>query len=88
MNTMSWETLVLIILRAGLLRTSGHEPANKNKFIRQQEKNAIVNHAIYEIILQENNKVSTEAEAHENIDSKIDGNCLYQVDDMSLDEKK
>ena len=36
----------------------GNEPATKNKFNRQQENNAIVNHAVDDIILQESNKAS------------------------------
>ena len=41
-----------------------------------------------EIILKENNKVSAEEEAHENTESDFDENDLYQIDNMSLDEKK
>ena len=63
----------------------GHEPATKNKFNRQKEKNYIVNHAVDEIILQDNNKGSDEYESHENIDSKINENDLYDIDNMSLD---
>ena len=43
---------------------------------------------MYDIILHENNKVSAEAEAHENIDSEIDDNDLYHTDNISLKEKK
>ena len=45
----------------------GRDPSTRNKFNINQENNAIFNHAVDEIILQENNKVSAEAEAHENI---------------------
>ena len=41
-----------------------------------------------EIILQENSKVSTEAEAHEMIKSDNFENHLYQIDNMSLDDNK
>ena len=41
-----------------------------------------------EIFLWENNKVSAEEEAHENIEYDFYENDLYQIDNMSLDEKK
>ena len=41
-----------------------------------------------ELILKGNNKVSAEYEAHENIESEIDENDLYQIDNMSLEKKK
>ena len=37
--------------------------------------------------MQENNKVSAEEEAHENIESELDEDDLYHIDKMSLDEK-
>ena len=49
----------------------GHDSAIKNKFNRQKKNNAIVNHALDEMILQENNKVSAEAGAYENIELKL-----------------
>ena len=66
----------------------GHDHASKNKFNIQQENNTIVNNTVDEIILQENNKLSAEAESHKNIDSEIDENDLYLIDNMSLDENK
>ena len=66
----------------------GHDTTNRKEFNRQQENNYIVNHALDEILLRENNKVSAEAEAHENIEAKLDYNNLYQIDNMSLDETK
>ena len=41
-----------------------------------------------EIIWQENNKLSAEYEAHENVDYEIDENDLYHIDNTSLDENK
>ena len=38
-----------------------------------------------DIILQYKNKVSAEYESHGNIDSEIDENGLYEIDNMSLD---
>ena len=61
--------MVLSILKLGLLRTTETIPRLKNKFNRHQEENAIVNHVVDEILLQEDNKISAEAEAHENIES-------------------
>ena len=40
------------------------------------------------IILQENNKVSAEEESHENIESDFYENDLYQIDNMSLDDRR
>ena len=40
------------------------------------------------ILLQGEKKVSSEAETHENIEYEIIENDLYQIDNMSLDEKK
>ena len=57
-------------------------------FNRQKENNAIVNNVVDEIILQENNKVSAEAEAHEKNEYYIDDNDLYHVDNMSLDDNR
>ena len=41
-----------------------------------------------EIILQEDNKVSAEEEAHENIEHDFYENYMYHIDNMSLDYKK
>ena len=48
----------------------------------------VVNHAVDEIIPKENNKVSAKTEAHENIESEIYDNDLYQIDNMSFDDMK
>ena len=51
------------------ITTKNHrqEPATKNKFGMHQDNNAIVKHAVHEIILQENIKLSVKYETHENI---------------------
>ena len=59
----------------------------RKEFNIQQDNNDIVNHAEDKILLQENNKVSAEEEAHENIESELDEDDLYHIDKMSLDEK-
>ena len=59
----------------------------RKEFNIQQDNNDIVNHAEDKILLQENNKVSAEEEAHENIESELDEDDLYNIDKMSLDEK-
>ena len=41
-----------------------------------------------EILPQYNNKVSAEAEAHENIESDLDENDIYNIDNISLDDRK
>ena len=40
------------------------------------------------MLLQENNKVSAEEEAHKNIEFYFDENDMYQIDNMSLEDKK
>ena len=40
------------------------------------------------ILLQENNKVSAEAQAHKNIESDINYNYLYHIDIIILDDNK
>ena len=59
-----------------------------NIFNRNKQKNDIVQHAVDEITLQENRKLSVEEKARENIDSEVEENYLYEIDNMSLDEKK
>ena len=59
-----------------------HDITTRNKFNRQQENNAIFNHEVDEIIMQENNKVNAEDEAHENIDSVVDKNDIYHIDNI------
>ena len=41
-----------------------------------------------DILLQENNKVSSEEEAHEHIEYDINDNYLYQIENISLDGRK
>ena len=65
-----------------------HGTANRNKFNSQKQNNAIVNHTVDEILLQENNKVRAEEKAQENIDSELDENDIYHIDNMSLDYNK
>ena len=64
-----------------------HDTTTINKLNRHQEKILIVNHALDEIILRVNNKVSAEAEAHEIIGFDIGENDLYHIDNMSIDKK-
>ena len=56
---------------------------NKNK-----ENNDMVQHPVDNIILQQNSKKRAEDEAHENIDHEVDLKDLYEIDNMSFDEKK
>ena len=60
--------MVLSIIKSGLLRNIGRILKLKKKFSREKENNDIVQHAVDEIILQENNIFSAEDEALENID--------------------
>ena len=65
-----------------------HEPATKKKFSKHQENNAVVQLVVDEIIFQEKNKLSSEDEAKENIDSEIDEDDLYEIDNISLFGRK
>ena len=66
----------------------GHNHKNINEYTRQQYNNTIVNSAVDEIILQENNKVSAGTEAQKIIESEFDENSLYRIDNMSLEKKR
>ena len=44
------------------------EPATKNFFVIDQENNAIIQHAVDEILLQEKQKISVKYETHNKID--------------------
>ena len=66
----------------------GENLTNINKIKRQQENNAIVNSAMYEILLEEKQKLSAKKGSYENIESDIDGNELYQIDNISLEDTK
>ena len=48
----------------------------------------MVHHSFDEIILQKNLKMSAEDDAHDNIDSKVDKNDLYDIYNISIDENK
>ena len=48
----------------------------------------MVQHAVDEVILQENKILSAEDEAHENINSEIYENYIYEMNNMSLEETK
>ena len=65
-----------------------NNPAPRNKFNRHQENNAIVNSAVDKILLQENEKVSSVREAHENIESDFDEIKIYQIDNISIEDTK
>ena len=67
-------------------RSNDHATGKKIKI--HKENNDIVNHASYEMTLEETNKFSDEAEAHGNNKSEIIENDLYKIENMSLDEKK
>ena len=66
----------------------GHEPTTNKQIGRQKDNNTIFQHAVDDIILQDNKKLSAEAEAHENIDDEMYKNGLYDIDNRSLDERK
>ena len=66
----------------------GQHSSNINKVNSHQENNYIVKHTADEIIMKEDNKVSAEEETHENIEYYFYENDLYQIDNMSLGDKK
>ena len=53
-----------------------------------QENTDMVQHAVYDIVLHQNNQLSAEDEEHYNIYYEIDEDGLYDIDNMILDEKK
>ena len=77
-NVRYWETLVLITIKSFPPMTV---------FVIQQQNNSIVQHAVDEIILPENKKLSVKDETHENIDDEFDEDEMCDIDKMSLDEK-
>ena len=54
----------------------------------QKENNDAIQHAVDEIILQGNEKLSVKDETYENIDDEVDEDDLYKLDKMSFDEKE
>ena len=63
-------------------------PTKIRSFNKKQENDAIVHHAVDEIILQENHIISLEDDAHDKIDYGGDENYLYDIDHIILDDKK
>ena len=57
---------------------------NQETFRMHQEKNAIVQHAVDEIILQEKEKSSFKDETHHNIYSQVGDDELYKLDKVGL----
>ena len=82
-----WETSFPIIPESGLLMTAGLS-LHLRKIDRQKENNSIVHHTVDDIILKYNKKLSAEDEAHGNIDSLIDEDNLYEIDKITIYEKK
>ena len=78
MNARSWETLVLITIKVILIRTAG-KITYQIKFNSPQENDAIVNHLVGEILLNETQKLSSAREAKEFLESDYHENDIYQV---------
>ena len=70
------------------IEDNGKNRANMRKFNRQKYNNYIVNNAVDEILLQENNRVSSEEEAHEHVEYEINDNDIYQINNMSIHDNK
>ena len=71
-----------------LPQEQGQLTKKMNKSNINQDNNAMVQHAVDQIILKKNNKYIPEDEAHYNINYKFDEDNLYDIENMSLDEKK
>ena len=56
-----------------------HDTETWIKFNRQQENNGIVNSAVEEILLHENQKVSSENGVYENTEYDYEDSKLYQI---------
>ena len=59
------------------------EPEFNKKFGKQKDNNAIFQRAVYEILLQEKEKLNLEDETHDSIDDEVDEDELYKIDKMS-----
>ena len=70
MNVGYLMTMVISKLNESLIRNSRR---NLHLFFfgKQQENNFIVQHVVYDIILQDNKQISVKDETHENIDDKV-----------------
>ena len=58
------------------------------KLNRNKENNAMVQHAVDEIILQENNTLSAKDKSNYNIDSVINEDDLYDIDNTIIEKNK
>ena len=88
MNARSWETLVKFMLKVNLIISTGPILYQEINFIRQQENNTILNSAVDEIFLHENQKVSTMRKEPENVKSDFDDSKLYWIKKLSLEYTK
>ena len=66
----------------------GQNPLPRNKFNRHKENSDIVNSALDEALLHENEQLITVKEANENVDSDFDENKLYHIENISLEDTK
>ena len=66
----------------------GSNPVSSETINRHMENTDIVNNTVDQIILDETQQLSAAREAPEFLDSDYDGNYVYQVDKMSLEETK
>ena len=64
------------------------EPATKKNIGWQQYNNDIVQHTADEIILKDNLKLSVRGKTHENTDDEVNEDDLYDLDQISLDDKE
>ena len=70
--------------KGGPFKESSQEPTYNKKFGRKKEVNAIVQHAIYYIIMQRTEKLIVKDETSENIGDGIDRDELYELNKLSL----
>ena len=86
-NARYWDTLVIIMLKLGLLRTT---------VTTQQTEINLTGRKITILLLTiqwknnpaRKNKVSNEEKSHENIESELNEKILFQIDNMSLDDNR
>ena len=64
------------------------EEAWIQKNVIRQETNSIVQHAVYDILLQEKERLSVKDETRENIGDEVEEDEMYKLNKMSLDENK
>ena len=76
------------MLKVGLPRTAGTTPKTEGNLTGSNRTMLLLTTQWMEYSFKENNKISDKDKSHINIESEIYDNDLYQIENMSLDDKK